>query len=64
MKWLILVSHSMTTRMVSYSSDFGRSVMKSIAIEFHFDRGPRLTVAIRRVHVRPLSSSDMCRSFL
>jgi len=35
MKWLILVSRSMTTSMVSYHSDFGRSVMKSIAIDFH-----------------------------
>jgi len=31
MKWLILVSRSMTTSMVSYLCDFGRSVMKSIA---------------------------------
>jgi len=35
MKWLILVSRSMTTSMVSYLSDFGRSVMKSIAIDSH-----------------------------
>jgi len=35
MKSLILVSRSMTTFMVSYPSDFGRSVMKSIAIDFH-----------------------------
>ena len=35
MKWLILVSRSMTTSMVSYPSDFGRSVMKSIAMDFH-----------------------------
>ena len=35
MKWLILVSRWMITTMVSYPSDFGRSVMKSIAIDFH-----------------------------
>jgi len=35
MKLLILVSRSMTTSMVSYPSDFGRSVMKSIVIDFH-----------------------------
>jgi len=35
MKWLILVTRSMTTSMVSSPSDFGRSVMKSIAIDFH-----------------------------
>jgi len=35
MKWLILVSRSITTSMVSYPSDFGRSVMKSMAIDFH-----------------------------
>ena len=35
MKWLILVSRSITTNMVLYPSDFGRSVMKSIAIDFH-----------------------------
>jgi len=35
MKWLILVSRSMTTSMVSYPSHFGRSVMKSMAIDFH-----------------------------
>jgi len=35
MKWLILVSRWMTTSMVSYQSDVGRSVMKSIAIYFH-----------------------------
>jgi len=40
MKWLILVSRSMTTSMVSYPSDFGRSVMKSIAIDFHGRSGP------------------------
>jgi len=39
MKWLILVSRSMTTSMVSYQSDFGRSVMKSIAIDFHGQSG-------------------------
>jgi len=38
-KWLILVSRSMTTSMVSHPSDFGRSVMKSIAIDFHWRSG-------------------------
>ena len=32
-KWLILVRRSMTTSIVSYSSDFGRSVIKCIAID-------------------------------
>jgi len=35
MKWLILVSRSMTTRIVLYPCDLGQSVMKSIAIDFH-----------------------------
>ena len=39
MKWLIFVSRSMTTSMVSYPSHFGRSVMKSIAIDFHGQSG-------------------------
>jgi len=33
--WLFLVSRLSTTSMVSYWSDFGRSVMKSIVIDFH-----------------------------
>jgi len=35
MKWLILVSRAITTIIVSYASDFGRCVMKSIAMDFH-----------------------------
>jgi len=35
LKCLILVSRSMTTSMVSYPSDFGRSAIKSLAIDFH-----------------------------
>ena len=34
-KWLIFVRRSMTTRIVSYPSDFGKSVMKSMDINFH-----------------------------
>jgi len=41
-KWLILVSRSITTSMVSYPSDFGRSVMNSIAIEFDGRSGASL----------------------
>ena len=40
MKWLLLVSRSMTTSIVSYSSDVGRSLMGSIAIDFHGRSGP------------------------
>jgi len=40
MKWLILLSRMMTTSMVSYSSDFSRSVMRFIAIDFHGRSGP------------------------
>ena len=32
-KWLILVRRSMTTSIVSYPFEFGKSVMKSIAID-------------------------------
>jgi len=35
MKWLIFVRRSMTTRIASYPSDFGKSVMKSMDIDFH-----------------------------
>jgi len=41
-KWLILVSRSMTTSLVSYPSDFGRSLMKSMAIDFHGQSGALL----------------------
>jgi len=34
-KLLIFVRRSMTTRIASYASDFGKSVMKSIDIVFH-----------------------------
>jgi len=34
-KWLIFVRRSQTTRIASYSSDFGKSVMKSMDIDFH-----------------------------
>ena len=34
-KWLIFVRRSMTTSNVSYPFEFGNSVMKSIAIDFH-----------------------------
>jgi len=34
-KWRILVSQSMSPSMVSYPSDFGRSVMRSMAIHFY-----------------------------
>jgi len=46
MKWLILLSRSITSSMVSYPSYFGRSVMGSIAIDFHGRSGHCLTVAI------------------
>jgi len=64
MKWLILVSRSMTTSMVSYPSDFGRSVMKSMAIDFHGRSGLRLTVAVCRVHVGPPWSLHMYHNSL
>jgi len=34
-KWLIFVRRSMTTRIVSYPSDVGKSVMQSMDIDFH-----------------------------
>ena len=38
-KWVILVSRLMTPSLVSYLSYFGRSVIKSIAIDFHARSG-------------------------
>ena len=35
MKWLLLVRRSMTTSMVSYLYELGKSVMKSISIDIH-----------------------------
>ena len=60
MKWLILVRRSMTTSIVSCPSDFGRSLMESIAIDFHRRSGGCFTAPIRRVHVGRLWSFDMC----
>jgi len=35
MKWLMFVTRSMTTSMMSYPSAFGRAPMKFIAIDFY-----------------------------
>ena len=46
MKWLILVRRSMTTRIVSYPSEIGRSMMKSMAIDFYGWSGTSLDWSI------------------